>query len=166
MYLAVLLYRSVVNAPPGIPGVWPAEVIELGDVGSLPDNLSADDGWIVMYHDDYVSYRAQYQSTFDTWYAQYTAPTPQQIVGAKIISAKEFGEILLNEIATDNVLAGVSTQDVQSLIINNLGLILMLKSGSLYTALATVSSYVPDTVMTQSRLNKYIAQLKTYLGIP
>lgn len=165
MYLAVLVYKYVSDRPAGMPECWPAQVVELGDVAALPDNLSANDGWVVMFYDDYIAYRAQYQSMFDTWYAQYTAPTPQQIVGGKIVNAKAFGESLLNEIATDNVLVGASTAQIQSLIINNLGLILMLKSGSLYTALATLANFTPDSLITQSRIDKYSGQLKSYLGI-
>jgi hypothetical protein len=63
MNLAVLLSQDTAN-PRGLPGVWPAEVRELGTDTTLPDVT-----WLLMTTAEYTAYLAQYQSLFDAWLA-------------------------------------------------------------------------------------------------
>jgi hypothetical protein len=63
MNLAVLTYQYAAN-PRGIPDIWPAKVIELGEGTELPDI-----NWVLMTSAGYISYLEQYQSLFDAWLA-------------------------------------------------------------------------------------------------
>jgi hypothetical protein len=91
-------------------------------------------------------------------------PTPDAI-RAKIVAARMFGQSVIDEVAMDNILAGITSAQVATMIANYGAVMAMLQSGSLYTALLAMEAATPDTVMTQSRINKYIAQIKAYLGI-
>ena len=63
MNLAILIYQHTDN-PKGLPDVWPAEVIDLGDSTSLPN-----DQWILMTDTEYTEYLSQYRSLYDVWLA-------------------------------------------------------------------------------------------------
>lgn len=61
--LAILFY-SETNNPRGLPGSWPAAVVELGS-SEIPPL-----GWVnIMTTSDYYAYLAAHQSEYDTWEA-------------------------------------------------------------------------------------------------
>lgn len=66
--LAVMIYSAAPSGsnPNGIPGVWPYQVIELGQ-GTTPPDQSGN--WMIMTTDQYNQYIAQNQATYDAWYA-------------------------------------------------------------------------------------------------
>lgn len=94
-----------------------------------------------------------------------TAPISSDYVRNKIVAARNFGQYLLDEVATDNVLLNITTDQVASLIIKYSSIMAMLQSGSLYTALGAMQIIEPDDIMTQARKDKYINEIKVYLGI-
>lgn len=61
MDLAVKYYNQVAN-PQGIPGWWPAEVRELADGASPPD-----DDWYVMSLAGYGDWIERHQAEYDDW---------------------------------------------------------------------------------------------------
>lgn len=65
MNLAVKLYQNVAleDKPNGIPDLWPAEVIELGDKTDLPDGY-----WSLMTFQEYQDYRTYHKPAYDSWY--------------------------------------------------------------------------------------------------
>ncbi len=65
MNLAVLTFEHADN-PKGVPNAWPAEVKELGEGTSLPDN-----NWLLMTSVEYTAYIALHQASFDAWLAGY-----------------------------------------------------------------------------------------------
>jgi hypothetical protein len=62
MMLAVKFYAQVDN-PRGIPGVWPAQVIELGESTDVPE------GFMLMTKAHFDSYCEQYAAMYEAWEA-------------------------------------------------------------------------------------------------
>lgn len=63
MNLAVRLWSDMPSNPESIPGVWPAEVHELGEGTTLPTPGT----WQLMTLDSFNAYKASHQSTYDAW---------------------------------------------------------------------------------------------------
>lgn len=61
MRLAVRLYATITDKPPGIPDAWPARAFPIGDEEAPPTNYTA------MTEAEYVLYRATHQSEFDAF---------------------------------------------------------------------------------------------------
>ena len=74
MNLAVQLYSNAPSNPLGIPGVWPASVIELGDSTTLPDG-----SYQLMTDDELATYRSTHQSAYDAWYFPWLSSQPANI---------------------------------------------------------------------------------------
>ena len=89
----------------------------------------------------------------------------EQMTKDRVLSAIAFGQSIIVEVATENIMLKLSINDILYMLTKFAGIKAMLESGSLYTALATLQSVKPDAIMTQDRLNKYINKLKLYLGI-
>jgi hypothetical protein len=81
MNLAVQLYSNAPSNPLSVPGVWPANVVELGDGTTLPDGT-----YQLMTLDDFINYKSIYQSTYDTWYLAYMASLPANQAAALNVS--------------------------------------------------------------------------------
>jgi hypothetical protein len=69
MSLAVKFYSQVAN-PLNIPGVWPAESVDIGN-GAAPDNT-----YTVMSFQEFLDYKAVHQAAYDAWYFSYMASLP------------------------------------------------------------------------------------------
>lgn len=65
MNLAVRLWSDMSSNPENVPGVWPAEVRELGTETTLP----TPGEWQLMTVESYNAYRASHQDTYDAWKA-------------------------------------------------------------------------------------------------
>lgn len=63
MNVAVKLYQDVSDKPEGIPGLWPAETIELGESTQLPNGP-----WALMTCTEYQEYRRYHKAAYDSWY--------------------------------------------------------------------------------------------------
>lgn len=68
MNLAIKLYENVdiSDKPEAIPGIWPAEVIELGNSISLPEGP-----WALMEKSEYEEYVRYHKPLFDAWYNEH-----------------------------------------------------------------------------------------------
>jgi|GEM_PF-5565870 len=98
-------------------------------------------------------------------YSESTAsPSVNTIISGKIKSAELFGKELIREIATDNVLAGATIDEIRQMISDHNNIILMLLSGSLYTAISAIQEITPTEILTQQRIDQYIGKIKYYLG--
>lgn len=94
------------------------------------------------------------------------SPSPtEQFVKQKVMSAMQFGQQLLIEIATENIMLGFTTNQVATMIAKYGHIMGMLQSGSLYTAITALEAIVPDNMITQLRKEKYIKKIKEYLGV-
>lgn len=74
MYVAVKLYKDVVEKPAGIPDAWPAEVIELGMSRTVPAA-----NWLLMTCDDFIRYKAARQEVYAQWEKATRPPSPEYI---------------------------------------------------------------------------------------
>lgn len=97
--------------------------------------------------------------------AQMFQPTLGQVIQQRIQDAQIFGQKLILQIEIDNVEAGLTTAQIASMLTDYATLIAMLNSGSIPTALAAAQVLQPLDGMTQTRINGYITQIKTYLGV-
>lgn len=73
MNLAVKLYSSTTN-PLGVPGVWPAQLEELGDSTTLPDAT-----WVLMTLEEYNNYITINKPAYDAWFVPYMASLPSNM---------------------------------------------------------------------------------------
>ena len=93
------------------------------------------------------------------------APDMVAIVSAKIQAAMSFGKRIIIEYATQNVLAGKTTEQITAIVIKLAPLQDLISAGSLYSALAFLSTVTPDDNISQSDIDTFTAKIKTYLGI-
>lgn len=88
-------------------------------------------------------------------------------VKGRILSAMSFGQNLMAEYGAENVLAGKTTAQVQSIMEQTGKIQTAFLSGSLYVALNEIESVVPDgTLITQATLDNFRHKIQDYLGIP
>jgi hypothetical protein len=71
MNLAVRLYANAPSNPLNVPGVWPEDVVDLGDGTTLPDN-----SYQLMTDTQLLAYRSVHQQVYDAWYTQWLASQP------------------------------------------------------------------------------------------
>lgn len=94
--------------------------------------------------------------------------TPAQIVSSAIQNAQQFGEQLMVQYATQNVLQGITqagkTQAVANYLVN---VSYYLDSGSLYAAINEINTLIADTSSTKTGLSPFITNniLYTYLNL-
>ena len=95
------------------------------------------------------------------------APTTQQRVSSAIQSSIDFGNALMLEFSTDNVLKGITqagqTQAVANYLANLLNYI---SSGSMYAAITEINNLIADTSTTKQNLSPFITNdvLYAYLN--
>ena len=88
MNLAVKLYSTGIN-PLNIPGVWPSQVLEIGESTVLPDNT-----WLLMTTQEYADYVSIYKSTYDAWYLTYISGQPINMPPTETVTIKSLPELL------------------------------------------------------------------------
>ena len=98
-------------------------------------------------------------------------PTTSQIVMAKIVSARQFGEQMISEMAAENVLLGITqagktnaVRKASSEVIN------ALQTGSLYDAIAEIRAIPSESkdaiFLSDARLLVVVNKIETYLELP
>lgn len=89
------------------------------------------------------------------------------IIKRKILEAIKFGEELMIEYATSNILAGLNVEQVKYIIHETKEVQQALSTGSLYVALEELNNLTLDEVMiTESRVATFRNKIQVYLGIP
>lgn len=164
MNYAVKLFSSVgvVDKPAGIPGNWPAEIVDLREGVALPEGT----GWTLMTENQLASHKTTYQSEYDTWYSAYARKLAlNDMVNSRIRAAMEFGKQLMVEYGTKNVLAGYTTAQILAIADKLSKLQSLLLSGSVYAALEEINALVPDANVTQESIDEFKAKVKNFLGI-
>jgi hypothetical protein len=115
----------------------------------------------------------QWEAALAPYSAAPIIPTMQQIVEKKITDAKEFGDKLLNEFATENVLMGI-TQAGKTIEVTDYlhKLSHYMMTGSLYAALTEIDVILADTnrdhlapFVTTERMEIYKDKIKQFLGL-
>lgn len=98
--------------------------------------------------------------------APYASVLSGPTLESRIHAAETYGRALLRSIAAENISLGFTTDQIASMVESYQSIIIMLWSGSLYTAIQAISQIEPSDTMSQDRIDKYIKQIKDYLGIP
>lgn len=160
MNLAVLKYEFVEDAPEGIPLQWPAEIKEIGSGTTLPG-----ENWVLMTTQEFQRHKDDYQQDYDDWLSGYD-PSAPKVVADRIRSAMDFGKTIMIEYATSNVLAGLTTSEVQEIIQRTMNLQLALNSGALYVAIEELNLLVPDALITEQKITEFRNKIESYLGLP
>lgn len=169
MNIAVLLYQYVTDKPSGIPDAWPSQTVELGDGTDLPG-----DDWVLMTSDELATYISDHAAAHSTWATSYYAIPISRIVNDKIRSSMSFGEQLLIQFATENVLLGITQSGKTTAIVNYLdALRRYVSSGSLYSAITEIDARIADPdletnyapFLTVDRLTLYKQKIQAFLGI-
>lgn len=83
----------------------------------------------------------------------------------KVLSAIAFGQSIIVEVATDNIMLKLTPTQIIAILTKYAGIKAMLESGSLKTALAAMQTLKPDDNMPQWRIDKYVNKVKAYLGV-
>lgn len=162
MNLAVKMYGNLESNPQNLPGLWPAEVIELGDSTDLPNNT-----YVLMTVEELQAYKANHVSDYNTWKSQYPAIPIQEMVSEKIIKAMEFGRKIIADYAATNVLMGYNLTQVKYIMDKTAKVRDSLLLGSLYVALDELSQIETDDVLiTTAKITIFRNKIQSYLGIP
>lgn len=99
------------------------------------------------------------------------ATTPQEAVANAIANAVAFGTLLMQEFATENVLAGYNTAQVKAIADHLASVQHYLQSGSLYVTLDALQNHtLPLTVdgvevVSQAKIDNFAAKISAYLGL-
>lgn len=89
----------------------------------------------------------------------------KETIELSIKDGVKFGNLMLTEIKYDNIVSGITAEQTAEMIEANTQLIVMLISGQLKPSLDYFIAIVPNEVMTETRLSKYINLLKVHLRI-
>ena len=158
--IAVLKYQFVSDKPVGIPNEWPAETIELGENTNLPS-----EDWVLMTQIELETHKAIYKSAYDSWLQTYSTPNIENLISKRITNAMSFGNKLIVEYGTKNVLRGYTVQQTRSIAFKLLEVQSLLLSGSLYCAREALFELTPDNLVTQADIDEFMAKINTYLGV-
>jgi len=96
-----------------------------------------------------------------------TAHSPFDVnahVSNKIIKAMDFGKSLMVEFGTRNVIAGLTTPQIQALIHKVMPLISALNTGSLNVAIEEIDTIEPDEILTAETIAVYRAKIVAFLA--
>jgi hypothetical protein len=93
--------------------------------------------------------------------------TPAQEVEQQLFAAQNFGDSLIVQFATENALAGFTTDQLNSTLTQLTPVMTALNSGALSIAIQRVNALVPDgVVITTARIKQYRNYIESYLGVP
>lgn len=99
-------------------------------------------------------------------YAQAPASLQTYIVGV-ILSASDFGSNLMAQFGSENVLMGLTQDQMDQCLTTLEPVIIALVSGSLKIAISRMNKVPLDgVVLTAARIQKYRNMIEDYLGIP
>jgi hypothetical protein len=136
--------------------------VELAAVPGL-SGLSFYDGTLVVWYS--YDLDAASVNQVDSIVSAHTASDVRQLVGKRIQDATAFGQKILLEFGIDNVLLGVTTDQIRNIATKMNKTFVLLQAGALYSALAEIEATVPDDVLTQARLDAVADKIRVYLGL-
>ena len=150
----LLIIRGMV----GCPANWPIETMPADDQPLQP-------GWQLMDDEDFRIYVSNNIADYHAWQA--TLVDPVINVADAIQRAMVFGRQIIADFGAENVIRNLSVQQVGQVAQMLAPLVILLQTGSLYTALAVMSSIVPDGVLLTGTLRlKYMNKIQAYLNLP
>jgi hypothetical protein len=127
-------------------------------------------GYIVLTVENFETQMAAIDLTA---YNTAIAPTPTQVVEKKISDAKDFGESILKEFATENVLMGITQAGKTEAVTRYLHFVEhYIEQGSLYAAINEINTKLTEGIpaelspfVTTARITVFLNKIKVYLGI-
>lgn len=91
---------------------------------------------------------------------------PSDIVKAKIRAARVFGQDLIYQYGTHNVMSGFTVEQIQSIMDRTTRIVAALTTGSLYVAIAELNAIeTDDIVITPDVIKTYRNKIEDFLGI-
>ena len=106
------------------------------------------------------------QGQVETIVANHSASNPEQSISNAVGNAMDFGRSLIIAVATENLMLGITTAQLQAMMAKTQGIVLLLMTGSLYTALEAIDNLEPDDFLTQARITAFGNKIRAYLGLP
>lgn len=164
MKYAVLKYKFIKERPAGIPLEWPYSARELPDASSKRSLMPNE---ILMTTKEFMEYKSQLQPAYNAWLRSVNGmpQTPEEKVKDRILAAMNFGRELIAEYGSQNVLRGLSVQEIKLISLKLSGVQALLLSGSLYAALDEMDHIETDNLVTQESINYFKSKIRSYLGI-
>jgi hypothetical protein len=97
----------------------------------------------------------------------HVAVTTEDVVSAAIARAVVFGQGLILEYATSNVIAAFSLEQIKDIMTRTAAVQQALNTGSLYVAMDALDNIETDeTLITPTRVLEFKNKIETYLGLP
>lgn len=93
-----------------------------------------------------------------------TSPLEKKIQ-SRISSAMDFGKQIMVEFAAQNVMRGITIDQVNKITNKFAHIQLLLLNGSLYSALQEIQNLKPDDWVRQQDIDTFVKKIKTFLGI-
>jgi hypothetical protein len=153
-YLAVLFQSG--NPTTGAYNQLPSQVLFING----PNGAPADGNpWVIMTVpalNDYVE-RVRLNAEPNP------LNNPIALASAKVAKAIQFGQGLILQAAAENIVLGLTSTQIIDMVQKCSGVMSLLESGALGTALVALEVLVPDSVVTQPRINNFITQIQQYI---
>lgn len=166
MTLAVKFQAENPNKHPLMPDNWPWIVVP---VETLENNL---EGWILMSQEELEAYKLVYK----TQYQQYENQINQEKqlienVKNKVKRSLEFGQELILQFSTENILMGITQQEKTGAVVEYLGdLLKYIQTASLYEAVKEIDKLINNGVpahlspfVTEERLSEFKQKILSFL---
>jgi hypothetical protein len=164
---------------------WPSFNVDLPTVdawvkANAPtgyNGMSADSDLTIWYTSDPSEYQAAINayweglSTASPEATNYTANQTKAEVSAKVAAALAFGQNLMNQFATENLIMGIDADDMVDTVLDVMAPVqTALQGGSLTSVIkrikAVPTSSYDSKYVTAARLLSYCNQVESYLGLP
>jgi hypothetical protein len=106
------------------------------------------------------------KTTCDNIVSNHTTTDMAMYIQGKILAAMDFGKNMMSAYGAQNVMAGLTVSQVQTIMEMSAKVQTALLSGSLYVALIEINNITPDgTLITQTTLDNFRHNIQDYLGI-
>lgn len=150
--------------PPGMPldNPWMMQYCEAEDVAYLRSN-----GWKILSEESYEAYINSISDMMAAYESAKAVLGIEQVVN----EATKFGQALMVSYAAENVLLGITQENMTGTILNRLaGVLTAIQSGSLYEVISRIRE-IPETdydekYITEARLLVFINKIEAYLELP
>lgn len=146
--------------PVGIPAAWPWQ-----EMNCTPEQSQAleTQGYIVLSNEDYDSYKATHQSSFNAWMASNTLALTMSAIDAKILSYQLIAPKLLRELYVENTVGGISTVQSDQMFDDYFDILVRVREGAFPTALRRLQFKRPSGFVTQAIIDRWITKITSYL---
>ena len=98
--------------------------------------------------------------------AHNSAMDVKTLIASKIAAARQWGVQLMDRQAAENVMAGYDIETIEHIMDTADKVMIALRTGSLYVAIARLNRITPDEVLTVAKLKAMRNEIEDYLKIP